>query len=326
MTLGSFMPLSSAWPARLEALASAFPEHEIIVDPAAARAALPRLDAILALRLEVAAYEAATSLKAVFVPFTGLNHLPIDLLASRGVRAYNVHGNAESVAQCAIAMTLAFYGRTIEYHDDLREGKWHGFWVGKGAEDEWSSIYRRPCAVFGVGAIGTAIARILKAFECPVVGYRRRSDAPMPPFFDRMEGDLRAAVDGAELLFVTLPLTPATTGLFSRELLQSTRGKFLVNVGRGPVVDEEGLYLALKGGVLKGAAIDTWYTYPQDGATEGAPSRFPIAGLPNVVLSPHIGGSTREAGPKNMDQSVENIADWLRGRASANEADLRELY
>jgi lactate dehydrogenase-like 2-hydroxyacid dehydrogenase len=64
--------------------------------------------------------------------------LPVELLAARGVRGFNVHGNAESVAQCAIAMTLAFYGRTIEFHDDLRKRVWHGFWVGKGAEDEWS--------------------------------------------------------------------------------------------------------------------------------------------------------------------------------------------
>lgn len=320
------MPTNSAWPAKLEALARDYPQLELIADPERARAELGRLDAILALRLEPEAYEAATSLKAVFVPFTGLNHLPTDSLASRGVRAFNVHGNAESVAQCAIAMTLAFYGRTIEYHNDLRQAKWHGFWVGKGAEDEWSSIYRRSAAIFGVGAIGTAIARVLKAFDCPVVGYRRRPDLPVPPYFDRIETDLRAAVRDAELLFVALPLTQATAGLFSKELLASAHGKFLVNVGRGPVVDEEGLYLALKNGALKGAAIDTWYAYPQAGSTSGAPSRFPIHELANVVLSPHVGGSTHEAVPMNMDETLGNIRAWLRCEECPNEVDLRELY
>jgi phosphoglycerate dehydrogenase-like enzyme len=326
MTIGSFMPANSVWSTGLEELAADFPSHEFILDPAAAREALPRLDAILALRLDAADYEAATSLGAVFVPFTGLNHLPAELLLERGARVFNVHGNAESVAQCAIAMTLAFYGRLVEYHNDLRERRWHGFWVGKGVEDEWSSIYRRPCAVFGVGAIGTAIARVLKAFDCPVVGYRRRSDLPIPPFFDRMEADFRAAVDGAELLFVALPLTPATRGLFSKELLLSARGKFLVNVGRGAIVDEEGLYLSLRDGILKGAGIDTWYEYPQGGATEGGPSRFPIHELPNVLLSPHIGGSTNEANSLAMDQTLRNIATWLRGEPCPNEVDLRELY
>jgi phosphoglycerate dehydrogenase-like enzyme len=326
MKIGSFMPARSAWSARLRDFAEEFPEHEIIADPDAARLALSRLDAILAPRLEREAYEAAVALKAVFVPFTGLNHLPGDLLASRGVRGFNVHGNAESVAQCAIAMTLAFYGRTIEFHDDLRARKWHGFWVGRGEEDEWSSIRGRPCSVFGVGAIGGAIARVLKAFDCPVIGYRRRSELPAPPFFDRIESDLRAAVEGSELLFVTLPLTAATEGLFSKEILLSARGKFLVNVGRGPVVDEEGLYLALRDGVLKGAAVDTWYSYPQGGSKEGAPSRFPIHELPNVVLSPHVGGSTREAAPLCIEQTLGNMAAWLRGEPCANEVDLRELY
>jgi phosphoglycerate dehydrogenase-like enzyme len=326
MTLGSFMPLSSSWTAKLQALASEHPELELIVDPVIARASLPRLDAILALRLEEEAYAEASSLKAVFVPFTGLNHLPSELLSSRGVRTFNVHGNAESVAQCAIAMTLAFYGRTIEYHNDLREAKWHGFWVGAGAEDEWSSIYRRRAAVFGVGAIGSAIARVLKAFDCPVVGYRRRSDLPAPPCFDAIESDLGAAVRDAEILFVALPLTSATAGLFSKELLMGARGKFLVNVGRGPVVDEEGLYLALSKGILKGAAIDTWYSYPQAGATSGAPSRFPIHMLPNVVLSPHVGGSTREAASLNQGETIANIRAWLSCEVCPNEVDLRELY
>jgi phosphoglycerate dehydrogenase-like enzyme len=320
------MPASSAWAPRLAALASRFPGHEIIADPDRAREALPRLDAILASKLETEAFAAAASLKALFVPIVGVNHLPTALLLERGVRVFNAHGNAQSVAQCALAMTLAFYGRTIEYHNDLRRGLWHGFWVGKGSEDEWSSIWGKSCAIFGTGAIGQALARLLKAFDCPVVGYRRRADLAAPPGFDRVETDLAAAVASSELLFIALPQTPATAGLFSKEVLMSASGKFLVNVGRGAVVDEEGLYLALKDGILKGAAIDTWYQYPQGGATEGAPSRFPIHELPNVILSPHVGGSTREAMPISMDATCANISRFLRGEGCENEVDLRELY
>jgi phosphoglycerate dehydrogenase-like enzyme len=106
----------------------------------------------------------------------------------------------------------------------------------------------------------------------------------------------------------------------------SAQGKFLVNVGRGAIVDEEGLYLALKKGVLKGAAIDTWYTYPQGGATTGAPSRFPIHALPNVILSPHVAGSTREGLLKRVGGTLENIAEWLTAGRCTREVDLREMY
>ena len=326
MRLGSFMPFNSVWKEPLRALQASFPEHEILADPEASRRAIPSLDGILAGPLDPSVFEAAVALKAVFVPFTGINHLPVPLLLERGVKAYNIHGQAASVAQCALAMTLAFYGRLVEYHNDLRNAKWHGFWVGKGAEDEWNSIFGRPCAIFGTGAIGIALARMLKAFDCPVTGYRRRPGEPLPPHFDRIETDLRKAVQDAELLFIALPLTPSTQGLFTKELLLSARGKFLVNVGRGPIVDEEGLYLALKDGVLKGAAIDTWYTYPQAGATTGAPSRFPIHELPNVILSPHVGGSTRDSLGAKVGDTLENIGEWLATGRCSREADLREMY
>ena len=319
-------PRSLLWSGRLSVLRERFPEHDFILDPQAAAASPAEIDALLASRVEGSFIEAASSLKALFLPLTGVNHLPLDLLSRRGIKVYNVHGNAESVAQCALAMTLAFYGRTIEYHNDLKNAVWHGFWVGKGAEDEWNSIFRRSCAIFGTGAIGLALARMLKAFDCEVIGYRRRAGLPVPPNFDRVETDFRRAVGGAELLFVALPLSPATEGLFSKEVLLAAAGKFLVNVGRGRVVDEEGLYLALRDGILKGAAIDTWYEYPKAGATSGPPSRFPIHLLPNVVLSPHVGGSTREANVIAAVQTMENIAEWLLTGGCSREVDLERMY
>jgi phosphoglycerate dehydrogenase-like enzyme len=324
--LGSFMPVHSHWKGSLQALQERFPEHEILINPDAASAAVANLDAIVAGRLDRSVFEAATSLKVLFVPITGLNHLPSELLLERDVKVYNVHGNASSVAQCALAMTLAFYGRLVEYHNDLRGTQWHGFWVGRGSEDEWHSLSGRPCAIFGTGAIGCALARMLKAFDCPVTGYRRRADAPLPRHFDRIETDLAKAVHDAELLFITLPLTPSTHGLFTKNLLLSAQGKFLVNVGRGAIVDEEGLYLALTNGVLKGAAIDTWYTYPQGGATTGAPSRFPIHALPNVILSPHVAGSATEGIRCGMEETLENLAEWLSTGQCRRQVDLHELY
>lgn len=326
MRLGSFMPLHSAWKPRLEALQARHPAHEILIDPRASQEAVGSLDAILAGRLDRTVFTAAASLKTLFVPISGLNHLPADLLLARGVRVYNVHGNAPGVAQCALAMAMAFYGRLIEFHNDLRETKWHGFWVGRGAEDEWNSLFGRTATVFGTGAIGVALAKLLKAFDCTVIGYRRKTDAPPPPYFDRIESDLAQAVADSELLFIALPLTPATEGLFTKELLLSAHGKFLVNVGRGAIVDEEGLYLALKNGVLKGAGIDTWYTYPQGGATVGAPSRFPIHELPNVILSPHVAGSTTDGIRQGMEDTLENIEQWLATGSCAREVDLREMY
>jgi phosphoglycerate dehydrogenase-like enzyme len=108
--------------------------------------------------------------------------------------------------------------------------------------------------------------------------------------------------------------------------MEAMRGAFLVNVGRGEVVDEEALYNSLRDGTLAGAGIDVWYTYPQDGATTGAPSRFPVHELPNVVLSPHVGGSTGESGEMNIQQTIGNVERWALNGDSVNRVDLAALY
>jgi len=113
---------------------------------------------------------------------------------------------------------------------------------------------------------------------------------------------------------------------FSKERLLRMKGKFLVNVGRAAVVDEEGLWLALKDGILAGAGIDVWYTYPQGGSTEGAPSRFAIHTLPNVILSPHVGGSTHEAVDINAAATVDNVIEWVRTGECRTRVDLKAAY
>jgi phosphoglycerate dehydrogenase-like enzyme len=325
--IGFCVPMNEIWTTEVDALERKLgPDVEIIRGVEASLAAFQGLDGVVANPLDRSYYESAKALKALFVPFVGVNHLPADLLKDRGVAVYNCHGNAEAVAERSLAMVLAFFGRVIEYHNDLRALEWHGFWVHKGREDFWRSIFRKRCTVLGVGAIGQMTARLLKAFDCRVTGYRRREGVEAPGVFDSVTTDLGKALEGAEIVFVTLPLTDATKGLVGRAQMEAMRGAFLVNVGRGEVVDEESLYNSLKDGTLAGAGIDVWYTYPQGGATKGAPSRFPIHELPNVVLSPHVGGSTMESGEMNIRQTVGNVERWALTGDSVNRVDLAALY
>jgi len=325
--IGFCVPMNGIWTSGVDALERTLSSRaEIIRGVDASLAAFSSLDAVVANPLDRSYYESAKALKALFVPFVGVNHLPADLLQSRGVAVYNCHGNAEAVAERALAMTLAFFGRVIEYHNDMHMLKWHGFWVHKGREDFWHSIFRKRCTVLGVGAIGQMTARLFKAFDCHVTGYRRRQGLESPGVFDSVTIDLSSALEGAEIVIVTLPLTDATRRLVGRVQMEAMRGAFLVNVGRGDVVDEEALYNSLKDGTLAGAGIDVWYTYPQNGATTGAPSRFPVHELPNVVLSPHVGGSTAESGEMNIRQTVENVEHWALNGDSVNRVDLSALY
>jgi len=325
MHIGSFMPVHSVWGPAIAQLRQEFAEHTWYEGLDADAPEIASLDLIIAGRIPHRVISEAVRLKAIFQPFTGLNHLPAELLVERGVEVYNVHSNAFYVAEHALAMTLAFYGRIIEYHNDLKNEIWHGFWVNRGAEDNWDSLYGRSCSILGTGAIGRELAKLLKAFDCKVYGWRRTKDAEAPQHFDAVLPGLKEALDLAEIVFITLPATRETEGLLSKDLLMGMKGKFLVNVGRGSIVDEEGLYEVLTSGILKGAAVDTWYTYPTTGVV-GAPSRYPIHTLPNVVLSPHVGGSTNQATAKSVEDTMRNIRAYLQTGQGIWKADPRRMY
>ncbi|MCE1197273.1 hypothetical protein LWX53_12360, partial [bacterium] len=203
MIIGSFMPARSVWDGCLDALEREFPDHRFLRALQPTSPEVPLVEVMLASQLPQETFKAAVSLKAVFLPIAGVNHLALDLLAERGVRVFNV-------AERALALTLAFYGRVVEYHNDLRRCLWHGMWARGGAEDNWNSIYGKSCAILGTGTIGVQLAKLLKAFSCTVYGWRRHGGLPVPDGFDAILPDLGDAVSRAEIVYAILPATPHT--------------------------------------------------------------------------------------------------------------------
>jgi phosphoglycerate dehydrogenase-like enzyme len=270
--------------------------------------------------------EKAAGLKIIFVSFTGPNMLPLDNLRERGIRLSNTHGNARFVAERAISLAMAFYGKIIAFHEDLKNEKWHGIWGGGGPEDTWESLFEKDCAVIGAGEIGKWIARYLKMFDCNVIGFRKRTIKDNIAEFDKVTLDLSEALEKSEIVFITLPLTDETEGMFDSKILFSMKDKFIVNVGRGAVIDEEGLYSAIKQGILKGAALDVWFNYPEWGKGRGRPSRFPFHELDNVILSPHVGGYVPRAASINTEKTIDNIRAYLKTGKPLFEIDFHLKY
>ena len=318
--------LNRFWVESVEQLRKEFPDVELITDKDNPEQEMVPAHALVANRLSKKQVQSCQNLEIIFVPHVGVNTLPLDRIMSQGIRISNVHGNSRYVAERAVAMTLCFYGRVLECHNDLKASKWHGFWVGKGVRDSWDSIQGKTCAVIGVGEIGKYLAKYLKAFDCKVIGFKRRPVHDIPDGFNEITLDLHEAIHKAELVFVALPLTEGTRGLFSTEILSGMQGKFLVNMGRGEVVSEEGLYHALKEGILLGAAIDVWYNYPKGGNEIANPSQYPIQELPNVILSPHLAGFTPQAAQLNIEQTIENVRSFLKEGNPIFEVDLEQMY
>jgi len=320
------MPFGRQWMDAVETLRQAFPQIILAPEGPQAPVRLKDADAVVTGALTKDEIRTAEKLKIIFVPYAGVDALPLAEIQKRGIRVSHVHANAPFVAERALAMVLAFYGKILPYHEDLKRSQWHGYWAGGGVRDTWQSIRKRTCAVIGAGEIGKAIARHLKPFDCPVIGFKKHPEKDPPEGFDTITLDLWEAIAPSEIIFVSLPLTPQTHGILNASMLKKMQGKFIVNVGRGELIDEKGFFEALKEGVLKGAAIDAWYAYPGVGKPMRPPSKYPFHELPNVNLSPHVAGVTPEAATLNIEGTLRNIREYLNTGRPASEVDPGALY
>jgi glyoxylate/hydroxypyruvate reductase len=164
--------------------------------------------------------------------------------------------------------------------------------------------------VVGLGEIGREVARLGEAFGMRVHGVRR-ADGP---------GRLRELVPEADAIVLSLPLTDETRGLIDRETIAGMKqGAIVVNVGRGPVVDEDALVEALRSGRLRGAALDVF-------AEEPLPASSPLWELDNVIISPHTAALSVKENERVVERFAENLARYLAGDELLGRVDTTVFY
>ncbi len=306
--------LTEGWLLEVESLKREFPKIEFITfkDIDHPRRLLETADAVVGGHFSDEEIEKAKNLKVIFVPWTGVNMLPWKVIKKKNILVTNTHANSKSVAERAVALALALTGRIVEYHNDLSKGIWHGFPVGMPKSDFWTSIHGKTCAIVGLGNIGNHVARMLKAFDCHIVGFKKHPVESLPENVDEVTTDLSVAISKDQIIFVTIPLTDETKNMFDSDVFSKMKDKFLINVSRGEIVNEEALYTSLKNGILAGAAIDTWYVYPDGKDNSVLPSKHPIHTFKNVVLSPHVAGVTEENFQKMIKDTSKNVRSYLK--------------
>lgn len=268
-------------------------------------------------RPEEAELDQFTSLSAVVVPWAGIPEATRELLIKHPkVSLYNLHHNAADTAEMALALYFAVAKGIVPRDRGLREGRWsEDTWMRSGTSSSVRAAGKRAL-ILGYGSIGQWIGKVCEAMGMEVTGVKRHG-----PFNERVRPleDLEELLPKAEALFVALPLTPETKGLISAERLALLPSNAIVsNIARGAIFDEEALYLALKEGKIGGAGIDVWWKYPS-GDEPCFPSQFPFQDLPNVVMTPHVGGSSdasEEGRWRALSELVKGIADGSAKAAS----------
>lgn len=269
----------------------------------------------------------APSLRAVIIPWAGVPEKTRNLLREYPHLAlHNLHYNAQQTAEMAVALLFAAAKFIVPYDQKLRTGDWSPRYEPNGA----FLLHGKTALILGYGAIGQNIGRMSKAVGMTVLGTVRRG-ALQRPFADEIHpaAALPALLPRANFLIVALPLTEETRGLLGeKELALLPDEAILINVGRGPIVDEAALYQALKNGKLAAAGLDVWWNYPkgEETRTNTFPSHVPLYELDNVVLSPHRGGLVREQGEIWAAELAKMIELFARGAEMPNRVDVEAGY
>jgi len=256
----------------------------------------------------------ADRLRWIHVAAAGVDTLLFDDLVASDVVVTNAHGVFDRpIAEYVLSAILARAKRLHESHDLQRTKTWR--------HRETETIQGANALVVGAGGIGREIARLLSAVGMEVRGAGRTARSGDPDFGEVVASDdLGAHVGWAEHVVLAVPLTDQTRGLVDQTVLAAMRpGAHLVNIARGPVVDEAALIAALTSGPLSAATLDVFVTEP-------LPEDSPLWSTPGAVVTPHMSGDVVGWMDTLAKQFVDNARRWLDGAHLANVVDLKLGY
>ncbi len=252
----------------------------------------------------------AKKLRVVAKQGVGVNLIDLAAAKARGVIVCNTPGvNSEAVAEMALALALAVTRRVAELDRRIRSGE-----VVKRINYLGIELWEKTVGVIGMGNIGTRIARKYQAaFGANLIAYDPYApDGCWPDIPHERVLSLDELLQRADVVTIHTPLTPETKHLIGRrELALMKETAVLVNVSRGEIIDEEALYDALKSGRIFGAGLDVFKKEPP--TTDN-----PLVGLPNIVVTPHAAGGTRETQEKSSLITAQQLVHVLGGGQPMN--------
>jgi D-3-phosphoglycerate dehydrogenase / 2-oxoglutarate reductase len=246
----------------------------------------------------------------------GTNQIDLGAATDRGVAVFNApFSNTRSVVELALSEIIALTRRLTDKNADMHAGRWDKSAVGS------HEVRGRRLGIVGYGNIGTQLSVLAEALGMQVLFYDTA---------DRLAlGNARPCDTLDELLQISDVVTlhvdgrPGNTGMFGdREFSLMPPGSLFINLSRGFVVDHTALRRHVESGHLAGAAVDV---FPHEPRGKGDPFESQLRGLPNVILTPHIGGSTEEAQQDIGRFVAEKLRDYAREGSTTLSVNLPQL-
>ena len=230
----------------------------------------------------------------------------------------NCFGHDPAIAEYVMTALLLRHVPLPAADRDLRAGKWT-YWAGAPGALR-TELGSRSIGFLGFGHIGKAIAAKAKAFGMRVTVANRTPVATGPLVDQSFSLDrLHAFMGSADYIIASLPFLAETKSLVDAKALAAMRPDgVIVNVGRGPVIDEPALYAALKDKRIGGAIIDTWYVYPGSAEAITHPGNLPFHELENCLLTPHMSGWTEGTVRRRQKTMADNVQRLANGEPLEN--------
>lgn len=286
-------------------LSKQFPQHRFIYasNPEEGRSALAEADVLVAFGNGIGeeTLDEAPRLKWIHVMSAGLETLPFPKLQDRGILLTNVRGiHAIPMAEYTFAAMLHISRRMGELAQAQREKRW-------AKRLRVMELWNQTLGIVGVGAIGREIARRAKVFGMYTLGVN--TDGRPVECVDETWAahDLKKVLARSDFVVVAVPLIPTTRRLIDREAIDSMKETaYLINVARGPVVDEAALVEALEQKRIAGAVLDVFDEEP-------LPEDHPFWTMDNVMVTPHISGLSPMYMTRGVDLFLENLSHYTRG-------------
>lgn len=278
------------------------PPYEVLLEKA------HQVEGLLCLltdRIDAELLKAAPGLRVVSQMAVGYDNIDVQAATERGIPVGHTPGVlTEATADFTWALLLAAARRVVEGDRYVREGRWR----------TWSptlllgpDVHGGTLGIIGLGRIGQAVARRARGFDMRVLYYSRTRRPDLEDSLGVTHATLEELLRSSDFVTLHTPLTPETHHLIDENALRLMKpSAVLVNVARGPVVDPQALYRALKEGWIACAALDV--TEP-----EPLPPDSPLLDLPNLIVTPHLGSASVQARRRMGEMAVANLRAGLRG-------------
>jgi glyoxylate reductase len=266
---------------------------------------------LLTERIDAEVMDAGTSLRVISNYAVGFNNIDLEAATERGIYVTNTPGIlTDTTADAAFALLMAVARRIPEADRHIRARNWIHAWgprmfIG-------TDVHGKTLGILGMGRIGSAIAKRAKGFDMNVIYndvYRREDmEEELGIAYKSREEVLREA----DFVSLHVPLTLETRHMIGAEELAAMKETaILINTSRGPVVNEEALYEALRDGAIAGAGLDVFEVEPVDPGS-------PLLGLDNIVLTPHLASGSVETRTKMAVTAATNLVSVLQGKEPPN--------